>query len=158
MRLKVPVGLQGLGCVNWPVEVPPECAQLEITGFPDDGHDDEGKHDAESQRKWMQLGRHLHETSPVERSHAFAERTLTGREQEHGPQQRKGEDRQGLEIHPGMRVVLSMSSSTNAQCEVSKLGASWRYTTCTAAAPASASSAAHSNALWRPPTTSTRAP
>jgi hypothetical protein len=52
---------------------------------------DEGKHDTEPQRKWMQLGCRLHETGPVERSHAFAERTLTGREHEHGPQQREGE-------------------------------------------------------------------
>ena len=35
---------------------------------------------------------------------------------------------------------------------------SWRCTTSTRAAPASASSAAHSNALWRPPTISTRRP
>ena len=52
---------------------------------------DEGKHDAEAQRKWMQLRRHLHETRPLEGSHAFAERTLPGREHEHGPKQRKGE-------------------------------------------------------------------
>ena len=52
---------------------------------------DQRKHDAEPQRKWMQLRRHLHETRPVERGHAFAERTLPGREQQHGPQQRKGE-------------------------------------------------------------------
>ena len=51
-----------------------------------------------------------------------------------------------------------MCASTKLQLTCAKRGCSWRWTTCTAAAPASWISAAHSYALWRPPTISTCAP
>ena len=59
---------------------------------------------------------------------------------------------------PRARRVSASSSSTNDQSDSVNAGVSWRKTRSTRSAPASASSAAHSNALWRPPTISTRRP
>ena len=53
----------------------------------------------------------------------------------------------GRHEHGTTRTSPAMSPSTNDQCDVSKLGGSCRWTTWTLAAPASASRAAHSNAL-----------